>query len=518
LLSLPGDPIGGCKVAEEEGELLYSLGVGESCGLASILAGGVTWQDWYARRGGITSVSAGPLGARVAVMPERALLALYHRHPIILARVAASTLPALGPLAWYIGLAIECIEAPAGHTVVREGDKCHSMYVVLHGRLRVSRSDPESSRRLLPHRRVVQEELTRGMKVGAGEVLLGGVHTGTMSAVRDSDLASIHGGALAVLMARLPSATMGFARSIASGSIEYGSPGGGGSGSRRSHLVAVIVPLSSTYPTGLFAQSLQAALLKSCDGRVLSSGCIDRELSQAPGGKGGRDAGDVSMLDKALGAWMSRLEDRHSVVIYVADAEGHGASTGWDTLCVRQADLVLLVGNAADKPLETLPCESLLEIASTDTNARQELVLLHLDPGTDYSPSGTRHWIQAAPRERDRLSLSLGALSLTFTLMAQALKEEGAHVQHHHHMRMHTTDPEYDRHHFKSDFLRISRWLSHSSVGLVLGGGGARGLAHLTVLQTLEAEGIPVDMIGGTSMGSLVAALYAVEPYGSWYC
>jgi len=61
------------------------------------------------------------------------------------------------------------------------------------------------------------------------------------------------------------------------------------------------------------------------------------------------------------------------------------------------------------------------------------------------------------------------------------------------------------------------RWLTNSSVGLVLGGGGARGLAHLTVLQELEAEGIPVDMIGGTSMGSLVSALYSIEPHGSWY-
>lgn len=46
-------------------------------------------------------------------------------------------------------------------------------------------------------------------------------------------------------------------------------------------------------------------------------------------------------------------------------------------------------------------------------------------------------------------------------------------------------------------------------IGLVLGGGGARGIAHLSVLRTLEALQVPIDCISGTSMGSLVGALYA---------
>jgi NTE family protein len=46
-------------------------------------------------------------------------------------------------------------------------------------------------------------------------------------------------------------------------------------------------------------------------------------------------------------------------------------------------------------------------------------------------------------------------------------------------------------------------------VGLVLGGGGARGMAHLGVLQVLEEMRVPVDCIAGTSMGSLVGGLFA---------
>ncbi len=47
------------------------------------------------------------------------------------------------------------------------------------------------------------------------------------------------------------------------------------------------------------------------------------------------------------------------------------------------------------------------------------------------------------------------------------------------------------------------------TVGLALGGGGARGLAHIGVLKVLESEGIPVDLLAGTSMGGLIACLYA---------
>lgn len=49
-------------------------------------------------------------------------------------------------------------------------------------------------------------------------------------------------------------------------------------------------------------------------------------------------------------------------------------------------------------------------------------------------------------------------------------------------------------------------------IGLALGGGGARGLAHIGVLKVLEREGIPLDLIVGTSMGALIGAAYATKP------
>ncbi len=49
-----------------------------------------------------------------------------------------------------------------------------------------------------------------------------------------------------------------------------------------------------------------------------------------------------------------------------------------------------------------------------------------------------------------------------------------------------------------------------NKIGLALGGGGARGIAHLGVLKILQQEGIGIDMIAGVSMGSLVGACFAL--------
>ena len=48
------------------------------------------------------------------------------------------------------------------------------------------------------------------------------------------------------------------------------------------------------------------------------------------------------------------------------------------------------------------------------------------------------------------------------------------------------------------------------TVGVVLCGGGAKGFAHIRVLKMIEEAGVPIDYIGGTSIGSIIGALYAI--------
>ncbi len=61
------------------------------------------------------------------------------------------------------------------------------------------------------------------------------------------------------------------------------------------------------------------------------------------------------------------------------------------------------------------------------------------------------------------------------------------------------------------DLARLARLATGKARGLVLGGGGARGLAHLGVLEALAEADLPIDFLGGTSMGAVVAASVAMD-------
>ena len=74
--------------------------------------------------------------------------------------------------------------------------------------------------------------------------------------------------------------------------------------------------------------------------------------------------------------------------------------------------------------------------------------------------------------------------------------------------------PGVDRHYHlrdgdENDLARVARFLSGKAVGLVLGGGGARGIAHIGVLRALVEAGVPIDAVGGTSIGSVLGACIA---------
>ena len=52
--------------------------------------------------------------------------------------------------------------------------------------------------------------------------------------------------------------------------------------------------------------------------------------------------------------------------------------------------------------------------------------------------------------------------------------------------------------------------VKRKKVAVVLSGGGAKGMAHIGVLKVIERAGIPIDIVTGTSMGSIVGGLYSI--------
>jgi NTE family protein len=61
-----------------------------------------------------------------------------------------------------------------------------------------------------------------------------------------------------------------------------------------------------------------------------------------------------------------------------------------------------------------------------------------------------------------------------------------------------------------ADADRLARVLAGQSVGLVLSGGGARAYAHIGAVRAMQERGVPIDFLGGVSMGAIIAAGYAM--------
>ena len=59
-------------------------------------------------------------------------------------------------------------------------------------------------------------------------------------------------------------------------------------------------------------------------------------------------------------------------------------------------------------------------------------------------------------------------------------------------------------------FLLCGFILQAQKVGLVLSGGGAKGMTHIGIIRALEENNIPIDYITGTSMGAIIGSLYAM--------
>ncbi len=137
-------------------------------------------------------------------------------------------------------------------------------------------------------------------------------------------------------------------------------------------------------------------------------------------------------------------------------------------------------------------------------------------------------WTRRAFRQADQMVFvsAAGADTVLNALEQQLAREPGFSMKRKHLVVLHeaqATKPEITspwktgrelervypvRKGYGADFARLARFLTGNAVGVVLGGGGARGFAHLGVLRALHECGIPVDLVGGNSMGALIGAQF----------
>ena len=160
--------------------------------------------------------------------------------------------------------------------------------------------------------------------------------------------------------------------------------------------------------------------------------------------------------------WFSTVEQRHDFVLFVADR----GEAPWIHLCSRQVDRLVLVGRSGQTP----PIDP-SAFAGRALHEHRLIDLLLVHPGNARRPEGVAAWLDAGP------------------------------FASHYNIR--------DG--YQPDVERIARILCGASVGLVLSGGGARAYAHIGAIRALRESGTPIDVLGGTSMGAIVAAGVAME-------
>ena len=284
-----------------------------------------------------------------------------------------------------------------------------------------------------------------GQCVGEMALLTGEPRTADVVAVRHTVLARLERHDFEAMLRAHPQAGLAFARSSLR-AMSLGVPDS-------VHRVATIalVPLRAGVPIEAFGRRLELALL-----RFGTTCYLDAASAGAQSGRGSAD-------DLALDRMLDDAEKQRRFVICQADA----TATEWTRKAVAHADRVLFIGDA-DGARDITPIEhALADCAPASSLAERELVLLHRSRRS--APSGTAAWL--APRS----------------------------VQRHAHVAWEGS----------GDFNRLARRISGQAVTLVLGGGGARGLAHLGAVRAIREAGVPIDAVGGTSIGAIIGALVA---------
>ncbi len=168
--------------------------------------------------------------------------------------------------------------------------------------------------------------------------------------------------------------------------------------------------------------------------------------------------------DSRITQWLNVQEQHYAYIFYVVDS----ADSAWSRLCLRQADKIILIAQSEDN-VDLAPLEHEL-FAKKESRYQPAVELFLFHPAHIIIPSNTTRWLN----ER--------------AVKAFHIKKES-----------------------DNELKRMARLILNSGTGLVLSGGGARSLAHIGVYKALCELNIPIDYIGGTSMGAVIAAAIAMN-------
>ncbi len=344
---------------------------------------------------------------------------------------------------------IQWLHLKKGDLLFRQGDTGDSLYILVNGRLRAVTNAGTKTERLLG-------DITKAETVGEMALFANEVRSASVFAVRDSELARFPKQLFDEIKIKCPQILIPISNVIINRLKKANIPDSGKAEVKN----VTIFPASPGLDLSQFIDQLVEAISEICSVFHLSSDRVDQLL----GTKGISQAVVDTPEEMQLLQWIEEREGILELLLFEADSN----DSEWTRRCIRQSDRIIVVGRNGSNPSPSILEQQLIDRPDNAYSPEKNLVILN--PGKTQLPSGTGDWLK------------------------------NRKLKNHYHVCENDT----------GDIRRLARILTNRAIGLVLGGGGSRAYAHIGVLMALKESGIPVDLVGGTSMGAVIASQIAM--------
>lgn len=340
-----------------------------------------------------------------------------------------------------------------GQCLFNQGDEADAWYVLTSGRLGVIAESAHEPRKVA--------DLMPGASVGEMALITGGQRNASVRAEREASLMRVSRSDFE----RLADTHPAFARRLMATVVRRLSDQSARRGS--STLILAVLRASGSPVLDAALRQLGNALQRTAGAAV----CTRAEFERAIGYRIDAGVAEMHPAWNRFDVWLEEAQRDHPLVLVDA---GH-ADDMWRRECLLHADRCLWLAEPVDDEATRPPEDRVAALRTAREWARRDtqrlpwwLLLAH--PAGTQAPRNTRAWLEADDFER------------------------------HFHLRLDDAPA----------MERASRLLAGKGIGVALSGGGARGMAHVGVLKAFVELGVPIDCIGGTSIGAIQAGMFAM--------
>ncbi len=342
---------------------------------------------------------------------------------------------------------LEWVHLSPDECLIKAGDPGEAFYILVNGRLQATVSDSKGEEKIVG-------EIVRGEGIGEMEIFTGDPNAASVYAIRKSTLVRFPKTQFNEMLDAHPKVSRNITNLVIrrlQRTMQNQPEGISGQD-------VVLIPVSDGVDLDEVARLIASGLPEGDSVLHIKPDTIEQALKIPT-------VSAISETDSnfiRLSTWLDEKEISYKYLFYQASP----TDPAWLRTCIQRADRVLYVAHSTEEE----PKSALLPfLLSGPDNIRRELVILH--PATSMYPTNTQQW-------RDNL----------------------CNIHRQYHVRQGNNQ----------DLQRVGRFLSGHALGMAMGGGGARGFAHIGVLRAMDELGVKVDLIGGTSFGSLIAAAHAI--------